>query len=563
MFIAIAAQWQLLSANDVFESNFRVVSSSQTTALKLGLRVTPSQLRDGEDLKVQWNKNFSWSLLDFISITCGPQQNDGDFLFKVYVVRYSYHNTVVFYRQIMLRCDYVVRYHHFSLFQFGYHVIDKVVVKMKESFNTPKQGHLSFTSLWNEMVVMFNSDSNATEPMVRYGLSREALDRYASGTWTTYEAKDMCHRPATIVSQWRFRNPGFMHKVIMSDLHSGTRYYYQFGNDVIGWSRIGSFISRPEREIENVKFIAYGDMGGFMYQSAEWTAKRVFDDIRQGFNNFLLHVGDISYATGCGFQWDQFMHMIEPIATSVPYLVSVGNHEHDYNRGGRTHDPSGAVGYDDGMDFQPSWGNYKSDSSGECSVPLYHRFHAPGNGRGVFWYSFDYGPIHIVQISSEHDWRRNSEQYKWIEKDLKQVNRSATPWIVLTSHRMMYTTQGGEAEDLVMSFHLRMELEDLLFKYKVNLVITGHQHSYERTCRVRRGLCLNEEEQGPVHVVVGTAGADLEKYGFSSSIGKWSVSHTVDWGYLRFTVTTQRMQMQFVLSRTGDVFDQVDILPWK
>nr|CCA27923.1 calcineurinlike phosphoesterase putative [Albugo laibachii Nc14] len=290
---------------------------------------------------------------------------------------------------------------------------------------------------------------------------------------------------------------------------------------------------------------------------------RVCDDVRRGFNNFLLHVGDVGYALGFGLRWDYFMKMIEPVATHVPYLVSVGNHEHDYTRGGKSHDPSGAVGPDGGMNFQPSWGNFKRDSAGECSVPLYHRFHTPENGRGLFWYSFDYGPIHIIQMSSEHDWRRGSEQFLWLEEDLKQVNRSVTPWIVLTIHRMMYTTQVGEAGDLVVSYHLRMELEDLLFKYKVSLIIAGHQHSYERSCRVRNGLCLKDDEQGPVHIVVGTAGAHLEQNGFSPSIGKWSVSHVVDWGYLRFSVTNQRMQMQFVLSRTGDVFDQVDISPWK
>jgi hypothetical protein len=62
---------------------------------------------------------------------------------------------------------------------------------------------------------------------------------------------------------------------------------------------------------------------------------------------------------------------------------------------------------------------------------------APANGNGIFWYSFNYGGVHVIQMSSEHDWTRDSPQYKWIEEDLKKVDRNDTPWIVLTAHRMM------------------------------------------------------------------------------------------------------------------------------
>jgi acid phosphatase type 7 len=40
-------------------------------------------------------------------------------------------------------------------------------------------------------------------------------------------------------------------------------------------------------------------------------------------------------------------------------------------------------------------------------------------------------------MSSEHDFAKNSTQYNWIQQDLASVNRSKTPWIVLTAHRMM------------------------------------------------------------------------------------------------------------------------------
>jgi hypothetical protein len=65
-----------------------------------------------------------------------------------------------------------------------------------------------------------------------------------------------------------------------------------------------------------------------------------------------------------------------------------------------------------------SRGDYGTDSGGECAVPVVHRFHSPSNGNGVFWYSFDIGPAHIIYYSTEHDFLPTSKQYLWLEKIL-------------------------------------------------------------------------------------------------------------------------------------------------
>jgi hypothetical protein len=41
----------------------------------------------------------------------------------------------------------------------------------------------------------------------------------------------------------------------------------------------------------------------------------------------VIHSGDISYADGYEPHWDDFFNKIQPIAASVPYMVSPGNHE--------------------------------------------------------------------------------------------------------------------------------------------------------------------------------------------------------------------------------------------
>ncbi len=44
-------------------------------------------------------------------------------------------------------------------------------------------------------------------------------------------------------------------------------------------------------------------------------------------NQLVLHFGDIAYAMGRGYLWEQFMSIIEPTAKHIPYMVTVGTRE--------------------------------------------------------------------------------------------------------------------------------------------------------------------------------------------------------------------------------------------
>jgi hypothetical protein len=57
----------------------------------------------------------------------------------------------------------------------------------------------------------------------------------------------------------------------------------------------------------------------------------------------------------------------------------------------------------------------------------------------LFRYSFNQGSVHIVMIATELHVAPGTAQYRWIENDLKSVDRTVTPWIIFTGHRPMYT----------------------------------------------------------------------------------------------------------------------------
>ncbi len=196
-----------------------------------------------------------------------------------------------------------------------------------------------------------------------------------------------------------------------------------------------------------------------------------------------------------------------------------GNHEFDYNT-------SSSIDPVANSSFQPDWwNNGRQASRGECGIPLLRRHAGPANGNGVLWYSFAYGNVFVVQLSSEHDLSEGSVQHGWLVEQLGSVNRSVTPWVVVTLHRPIYTTQECETGDYVVSLHLRRHLDDIFLQHQacrtlgaaraltaavqVNLALVAHTHAYERSCPLASGSCV-EDGQGTVHITVGSAGAGLE-----------------------------------------------------
>eukprot|EP00160_Parvularia_atlantis_P016812 Unigene5513_Nuclearia_a/m.16872 Unigene5513_Nuclearia_a/g.16872 ORF Unigene5513_Nuclearia_a/g.16872 Unigene5513_Nuclearia_a/m.16872 type:complete len:592 (-) Unigene5513_Nuclearia_a:51-1826(-) len=431
---------------------------------------------------------------------------------------------------------------HFRYFQYkgndAYQLVARSNALAFANVNEPLQGHLALTDNIDEMRVMFTTNSFST-PIVQYGTAPGQYTDERTGTSGTYTADMMCGEPASIVGPNNFIDPGVLHDVLLTGLRPATRYYYRFGTREHGFSSERSFRSAPVVGTPGTRFIAYGDMGEET-PAGPSVAKRVQAEAAD--MDFILHFGDVSYALGRGWLWETWATLLDPIATLTPYQISIGNHEMCYISPDTGKDPSGEPSW------HPVWGNYGVDSGNECGVPMFHRYHVGGGGgNALFWYSFNFANVHILQMSTEHDFTPGSPQYAWMEADLQRVNRSVTPFLVVTGHRPMYNSE-KYASDYRVCEGMQAAFEDLLVKYDVDLFLGGHYHSMEVTCFVYRNRCVenNGVNKGAYHVTVGSAGAWVDTAGYYDVVWRQYAEQT--YGYERITTNAQEMVLEFVRS---------------
>jgi hypothetical protein len=381
-------------------------------------------------------------------------------------------------------------------------------------------------------------------PMVKWGLQSKQYTLSANAQTITYKQENMCG-PRAKTTGWR--DPGIFNKAILTNLQAGKIYYYIYGDSSANvWSQ--ERILYVPHDNANTHVIIYGDMGHAPRDGSTQidqqvpslnTTKLVSEEVSKGNVDLVLHIGDISYARGYSQLWDEFLHDIEPIATHVPYMTAIGNHEMDYP-------------LSDSM-----WQG--TDSGGECGIPYDVRFPMTREHQKFperLSYSFELGFAHYLIIDTEHNFTMGSSQYQFIETDLKAVNRSKTPWIIITGHRPQYISSVNEHEpagDQPVARLLRKNLEPLYRKYNVDLAFWGHHHSYQKTCSLYQEQCI---QNGTTHVVVGAAGAGLSTNIQYPQPNIFEFVQCTYHGYGRMRVSRNEIAFEFVSDEDGAVKHQ-------
>ena len=185
---------------------------------------------------------------------------------------------------------------------------------------------------------------------------------------------------------------------------------------------------------------------------------------------------------------------------------------------------------DAGVKFYASLGNHDDPNQ---------RFYKSFNMNGERYYSFKapQGSVRFFALDSNY---MDKAQLDWLEKELAA---SDSEWKICFFHHPLYSSGDTHGSDAA----LREQLEPLFLKHSVDLVLTGHEHFYERlkpqkginyiisgsAAKVRKGNIAKSDltakgfDQGYSFLLMEVAGDDLHFQAITDG------GRTVDSGHIR------------------------------
>jgi hypothetical protein len=404
----------------------------------------------------------------------------------------------------------------------------------------PEQVHLSFSDSQHSLTVEWVTfqPTASSEVIICFNLSCSIHSGFAV-LWLYYDAET---GPGI---------PRYIHSVSLPSLRPRSLYTYRVGASFDSlWSGNFTLIS-PINDLNgqfptfnSTSFLLIGDFGTCS-DIPKQTVAALSEEARTWQYDALFHAGDIAYnlETENGRRGDGFMRDIEPIASALPYMVAVGNHEKDQN-----------------------FTSYK------------HRFHMP-QGHDSMYYSLNLGPVHVLVYSSEVFCGKKCEgvrksQWEWMLADLEAAkqDRAKRPWLVAISHKPLYCSTSWSTPESIEDCSLepqlvQQEYESLFAAYHLDVHFHGHVHSYERTQPIYKGNGMGGrymtpnivvDAEAPVYVIEGNAGTcrenDLNLP--SPTPESWSIFRSFDLGYLRITANSTIFRLSRIVSSSRLLEDQ-------
>jgi hypothetical protein len=176
-----------------------------------------------------------------------------------------------------------------------------------------------------------------------------------------------------------------------------------------------------------------------------------------------------------------------------------------------------------GVMFYASLGNH-DDPAG--------RYYKAFNMGGERYYAFSKKNVRFLALDSN---LMDAKQLAWIEDTLKQ---SQDAWKICYFHHPLYSNAGRHGSEV----ELRVILEPIFVKYGVNVVLSGHDHVYERL----------KPQHGITYFVDGSSG-QLRKGDLRQSENT-AAAFDQDQTFMLIEIALDEMSFEAV-SRTGRIVD--------
>lgn len=401
------------------------------------------------------------------------------------------------------------------------------------------------------VVVRWRSNG-ATNSTVKYGLTAANLNLTASNASSVTE-----------------------HEIQLTGLSANTKYYYSIGSSTqtLQGDANNFFVTAPTVGTQKKTYVwVTGDCGNNSTNQAN-VRNRYATYMGSNYTDVWLLLGDNAYNAGTDTEYQsKFFDVYKDDMLKKSVLwPATGNHDYANN----------------------------SSRQNDHNIPYYSNFTLPANAEagGVAsnteaFYSFNYANIHFISLDS---YGKESNTYRlydtlgpqvtWLKQDLAANTQQ---WTVVYWHHPPYTMGSHNSDTESELVNIRQNVLRILERYKVDLILCGHSHVYERS-RLMQGHYGNESSfnagtnnlstssakydgtsnscpyvkntstpnNGTVYVVAGSAG---QLGGTQSSWPHAAMyySNATNGGSLALTIEANRLDAKWVCS-DGTIRDQFTI----
>ncbi len=219
--------------------------------------------------------------------------------------------------------------------------------------------------------------------------------------------------------------------------------------------------------------------------------------------DFVLHVGDVAYPSGRLDELERtYFDVYAALTPSIPFFLAIGDHDEETDHAG----------------------------------PYREVFHLPdvaGPVANERWYSFDWGPVHVVVLDALSG---DPAQVPFVERDLAAT---ALPFRIVVAPVPPYSSGFYGSYD-----GFRSTFEPLFQRHGVQLVVSGDEHDYERTRAIG----------GVTYLVTGGGGRSVRAVGES-----WFTELSVTAFHLVYVSIEDDVMRVHAIDATGREFDGVEI----
>ena len=263
----------------------------------------------------------------------------------------------------------------------------------------------------------------------------------------------------TEVLRWKTTMEGdeYISSGIIDGLKFDTTYSVKFGDYTMdAWSDVYTFTTRKE-VVGDFGFIYVTDTQEHVHYGGEYSAaKNTLTDAITRFPEaeFIAHGGDVVQNGTFPCAWEDMLLNFDDTHFTYPVMPTTGNHER----------------YVYGVSAEPN------------NINAMYKIDYPGNANGEdltsgVYYSFDYGNMHFISLSSNDIYRDGRDideiQLAWIKADVAAARQNPnTKWVILMTHHAIFPNLPYTADQ-----YYTPQLMKLIDQLDIDLLLFGHGHA--------------------------------------------------------------------------------------